>query len=89
MQHSLQLVQADLERLSLQRKLLNENATPGQQTASDIKKLDASVKKNTTLIKRLRNITEDSAASLLEDIARTNQSKVLNKRHEIASHCGQ
>ncbi len=73
---SLQLVQVELERLSLQRKLLKENADPGQQTGSDVKKLDASVKKNTTLIKRLRNITEDSAASLLEDIARTNQSKV-------------
>ena len=85
MQMSLQLVQAELERLALQRTLLKENATPGQQTGSDIKKLDASVKKNTTLIKRLRNITEDSAASLLEDVARTNQSKVLD-RDMIVEH---
>ena len=76
MQASLQLVQAELERLSLQQKLLKENEIAGQQTGYDIKKLDASVKRNTTLIKRLRNITEDSVVSLLDDIARTNQSKV-------------
>ena len=76
MQSSIQIIQAELERLSLQQRLLQENEIAVQQTGNDIKKLDASVKRNTTLIKRLRNITEDSAASLLDDIARTNQSKV-------------
>lgn len=76
MQPSSQLVHAELGRLSLQQTLIRENEGAGQQTGNDIKKLDASVKRNTTLIKRLRNITEDSANSLLDDIARTNQSKV-------------
>lgn len=76
MQASLQLVKNEVERLSLQQKLLKENESVGQHLGTDVKKLDASVKRNTTLIKRLRNITEESAALLLDDIARTNQSKV-------------
>ena len=76
MQASLQTIRAELERLSRQKKLLKENETAGQLYDADIKKLDASVKRNTSLIKKLRNITEDNAASLLEEIARTMQSKV-------------
>lgn len=72
---SAQLVRAELERLNLQHKLLRQNEKD-ELSELDLKKLDASVKRNTALIKRLRNITEDSAASLLDDIARTNQSKV-------------
>ena len=83
MQASLQLVKAEFERLSLQRKLLQANENAELQAGNDIKRLDASVKKNTALIKKLRNITEDNAASLLDDIARTNQSKV---RHMAAIH---
>jgi regulator of nonsense transcripts 2 len=44
---------------------------------SDLRKLDASVKRNTALIKKLRGISEESRAGLLEDILRTNQSKVM------------
>ena len=80
-QQSLPLVKAELERLSLQQKLLQANESAELQAGNDIKKLDASVKKNTALIKKLRNITEGNAASLLDDIARTNQSKV---RHEAS-----
>ena len=76
MQASLQTVRAELERLSRQQQLLKENGIAGQLYDADIKKLDASVKRNTSLIKKLRNITEDNAASLLEEIARTMQSKV-------------
>ena len=86
MQASLQLVKAECERLSLQRKLLQANENAELQAGHDIKKLDASVKKNTALIKKLRNITEDNAASLLDDVARTNQSKV---RHMACNTCHQ
>jgi hypothetical protein len=79
MQESLSLVKAELERLSLQQKLLQANESAELQAGIDIKKLDASVKKNTALIKKFRNITEGNAASLLDDIARTNQSKVRHK----------
>jgi hypothetical protein len=76
MQASLQLVKTELERLLLQQKLLQANEDAQLQAGTDIKRLDASVKKNTALIKKLRNITEDNAVSLLDDIARTNQAKV-------------
>ena len=76
MQAALQTVRAELERLSRQQKLLKENENAGELYDADIKKLDASVKRNTSLIKKLRNITEDNVASLLEEIARTMQSKV-------------
>ncbi len=45
-------------------------------TDADLRKLDASVKRNTALIKRLRSVSEESKAGLLEEISRTNQSKV-------------
>ena len=34
------------------------------------------MKRNTALVKRLRQLNEDAAGTILEDIARTNQSKV-------------
>lgn len=43
---------------------------------ADLRKLDSSVKRNTALIKRLRQLSGDAAGTILEDIARTNQSKV-------------
>ena len=43
---------------------------------SELRMLDSSVKRNTALVKRLRQLSEDNTASVLEDISRTNQSKV-------------
>ena len=42
----------------------------------DMKALDSSVKRNTALVKKLRQLTEESASSLMDDIVKTNQSKV-------------
>lgn len=41
-----------------------------------LRRLDASVKRNSALTKKLRGISEEGRAALLEDISRTNQSKV-------------
>lgn len=41
-----------------------------------LRKLDSSVKRNTALIKRLRLINEETRQSLLDDIAKTKQTKV-------------
>ena len=41
-----------------------------------MKALDSSVKRNTAVVKKLRQLTEESASSLMDDIVKTNQSKV-------------
>ena len=46
---------------------------------SELRQLDSSVKRNTALIKRLRQISEDTREALLQDIARTNQSKYVTE----------
>ena len=46
---------------------------------SELKKLDSGVKKNTTLVKKLRQVTEDIKTSLLEEIRRTNQTKYVDE----------
>ena len=45
-----------------------------------MKQLDSSVKRNTALVKKLRQLTEESCASLLDDIGKVNQSKVWELR---------
>ena len=46
---------------------------------SELKKLDSSVKKNTNLVKKLKQITDEVRASLLEEIRRTNQTKYVSE----------
>ena len=60
--------------LQARRELRERNLLPARPTEAQLKGLDASVKKNTALIRRLRTVS-DSGAGLLEDIRRTNQSK--------------
>ena len=45
----------------------------------DPKSLDSSVKRNSALIKKLRQLTEESKESLLSDIQKTNQSKYVSE----------
>ena len=42
----------------------------------DLSMLDSSVKKNTALIKKLRQISEESKSGILQDIKKVNQNKV-------------
>jgi hypothetical protein len=48
---------------------------------AEFKKLDSTVKRNTALVKKLRQIAEDGLESLLKDILATNQSKVGTVPH--------
>ena len=43
----------------------------------DFRKLDSSVKRNTALIKKLRLVNKETKEALLDEIRRTNQSKVI------------
>ena len=45
----------------------------------DPKALDSSVKRNSALIKKLRQLSEESKESLLSDIQKTNQSKYVSE----------
>lgn len=66
----------DLQTLRTQREFREANLDALPLTDAALRKLDASVKRNTALIKKLRSVSEESRAALLDDISRTNQSKV-------------
>lgn len=46
---------------------------------SESKSLDSSVKRNSALIKKLRQLSDESKDSLLSDIQKTNQSKYVSE----------
>jgi len=48
-----------------------------QPDESELKKLDSSMKRNTALIRKLKLITEETKNGILDDIAKTNQSKYV------------
>ena len=62
--------------LAEQRSLREANMNPDRPDEAALRKLDASVKRNTVLTKKLRAVTEESKTGLLEEIQRTNQAKV-------------
>jgi len=67
-------VRAASNALRTRRELRESNLQPERPTETQLKALDASVKRNTALVRRLRTIGNGGAA-LLDDIRRTNQSK--------------
>ena len=67
------------ESLKVRRTLRVANLTPTRPTEDALKKLDSSMKKNTTLIRKLKQLTEDNSKSILDDIAKTNQSKYVSE----------
>eukprot|EP00884_Botryococcus_braunii_P019012 jgi/Botrbrau1/5795/Bobra.0155s0018.1 len=62
--------------LEQRRNIRSSNCLGRGQGIADLKKLDTSVKRNTALVKKLRQIGEDGLDSLLKDVKATNQSKV-------------
>ncbi len=42
----------------------------------ELKQLDSSIKRNSALTKKLKQLTEDNKQAILDDIRKTNQSKV-------------
>ena len=57
---------------------------PGTADEEGLRNLDSSVKRNTGLIKRLRLISDETRQSLLDDIAKTKQTKVLKSACMLA-----
>ena len=69
-------LQEEAAALAEQRKLREANLAPDRPDEAALRKLDASVKRNTALTKKLRGVTEEARTGLLEEIQRTNQAKV-------------
>lgn len=69
-------IKADTTALKARRLLFQANVHPSPPTDDALKTLDSSMKKNTALVRKLRQVTEDSKQSILTDISKTNQSKV-------------
>ncbi|XP_022838732.1 Up-frameshift suppressor 2, partial [Ostreococcus tauri] len=55
------------------------NASPSRPDEQGLKSRDSSIKKNTTLIKKLRTITEENARALLTELSKTNVSKYVSE----------
>ncbi len=49
---------------------------PAASDEDALKMLDSSMKRNTALTRKLKQLSEESKQSILDDIAKTNQSKV-------------
>ena len=82
LQAAVRTLEGERHKLEQQRRLRQSNLDAVPPLESDLRKLDASVKRNTALIKKLRGINEEFKAGLLEDILRTNQSKVTSRPSE-------
>ena len=83
-QAAVEQLRAAKEALHARRQLRESNLQPARLTEAQLKALDASVKKNTALIRRLRAVG-DGGAGLLEDIRRTNQSKASYRPCQFCS----
>lgn len=75
-QDAIKHLEEERARLEELRLLREANMAALRPDEADLRRLDASVKRNTALTKKLRGITEESRAGLLDDIHRTNQGKV-------------
>lgn len=85
-QRSLKLVKDVIHQLEtsreglVARRLVREtNLKPVRPGEEEMKRLDSSVKRNTALIKKLRQVTEDNYKGILEDIRKVNQSKYVSE----------
>ncbi len=60
------------------------NASSSRPDEQQLKTRDSSIKKNTTMIKKLRTITAENKASMLQDLGKVNVSKYVT---EAATAC--
>lgn len=82
--HSLQgtITQRIHEAIKLlqDRRIAREsNVGPVRPAEEDLKKLDSSMKRNTALIRKLKQLSDDSCQAILGDIVRTNQSMYVSE----------
>lgn len=66
------------------RRARGANASPSRPTEDGLKGRDSSIKKNTTVLKKLRLITEQNKAGLIQDLSKVNVSKYVT---EAATAC--
>ncbi|KAL4452134.1 hypothetical protein ABPG75_007796 [Micractinium tetrahymenae] len=78
-QDATQKINEAAEALERRQQLRELNLAPARPGESDLKKLDSSMKRNSALIRKLRTLSEESRAALLDDIAKTNQSKYVSE----------
>ncbi|KAK9809827.1 hypothetical protein WJX73_010709 [Symbiochloris irregularis] len=79
LQEAAERYKSQAEALSQKRRAREANLGTHRPGEADLRKFDSSVKRNTALVKRLRQLSEDTAGSILEDVARTNQSKYISE----------
>ena len=61
------------------RDLRTRNLDPERPGEAQLRKLDSSVKRNTTLIKKLSKITEETKTSVSQDVSKVNQRKYVSE----------
>ncbi|KAL6779603.1 UPF2 [Auxenochlorella protothecoides x Auxenochlorella symbiontica] len=72
-----QRLQDYLAARARRREARDLNLHPDRPGEAALAQLDSSMKRNTALTRKLRTLTEETRASVLEDAARTNQSKYV------------
>jgi regulator of nonsense transcripts 2 len=63
------------------RELYEANTSAVRPSEDVLRKLDSSMKRNTALLRKLKQLSEDSKQSILLDVTKTNQSKVCYPSH--------
>jgi len=71
--------EGDSDATRRRRELRKENLRAEPWAESDLKKLDSSIKKNTSVIKKLKNVTEEGKDGILKDIVNVNLSKYVTE----------
>lgn len=79
MEDAITSLQDILTALQQRRELYNANTSGQKFSDSQLKNLDSSMKRNTALLRKLRQISEDTKQSILADIVKVNQSKVTKQ----------
>ena len=63
----------------VRRRAREGNASPSRPDEGALKMRDSSIKKNTTVIKKLRTITEENRAALKQELSKVNVSKYVTE----------
>ncbi|KAG2482394.1 hypothetical protein HYH03_018672 [Edaphochlamys debaryana] len=72
-------VAAARKQLEAQRALREGNLNVTRPSEDDLKQLDSSIKRNSALTKKLKQLTEENKQGILDDIRKTNQSKYVSE----------
>ncbi|KXZ44964.1 hypothetical protein GPECTOR_60g742 [Gonium pectorale] len=65
--------------LEAQRLLRESNLNAVRPSEDELKQLDSSIKRNSALTKKLKQLTEDNKQTIIDDIRKTNQSKYVSE----------